>query len=157
VDCSLAAFCIAVAARHDGIVRAVFALGRMVRSYRLHQLAYHLGQLHRAMAMAGVAWLAVAAALTVPSSPITGIACVGVLAILVVMARTARDRVRQSRHERRSTGQRGPSVRDAGHAVVQPDLRLIGSRVPPLPGVRIVLPELGSVLRPALDATYLDL
>jgi hypothetical protein len=29
VDWSLAAFCIAVAARHDGIVRAVFVLGRL--------------------------------------------------------------------------------------------------------------------------------
>ena len=50
VEWSLAAFCIAVAARHDGIVRGVFMLGRLVPSYRLHQLAYHLGQLHRAMA-----------------------------------------------------------------------------------------------------------
>lgn len=100
VDCSLAAFCIAVAARHDGIVRGVFVLGRLVPSYRLHQLAYHLGQLHRAMAMAGVAWLAAAVALTVRSSPIAGMACIGVLAILVVMTRTARDRVRQSQHNR---------------------------------------------------------
>src|SRR5215469_2079659 len=30
VQCSLAAFCIAVAARHDGIARAVFVLGRLV-------------------------------------------------------------------------------------------------------------------------------
>ena len=67
VEWSLAAFCIAVAARHDGIVRAAFVLGRLIRSYRLHQLTYHLGQLHRAMAIAGVAWLAVAAA--VASSP----------------------------------------------------------------------------------------
>ena len=45
VEWSLTVFCIAVAARHDGIVRGVFVLGRLVRSYRLHQLAYHLGQL----------------------------------------------------------------------------------------------------------------
>jgi hypothetical protein len=70
VGWSLAAFCIAVAARHDGIVRGVFVLGRLVPSYRLHQLTYHLGQLHRAMAIAGTAWLAVAAALAVPSSPV---------------------------------------------------------------------------------------
>jgi hypothetical protein len=100
VDWSLAAFCIAVAARHDGIVRGVFMLGRLVPSYRLHQLAYHLGQLHRAMAMAGMAWLAVAAALTARSSPAAGMASAGVLAILAVMARTARDRVRQARHNR---------------------------------------------------------
>ena len=100
VEWSLAAFCIAVAARHDGIVRGVFALGRLVPSYRLHQLAYHVGQLHRAMAIAGMAWLAVAAALAMPSSPIARMAPAGVLAILVVMARTARDRVRPSRHNR---------------------------------------------------------
>ena len=100
VVCSLAAFCLAVAARHDGIVRGVFLLGRLVPSYRLHQLAYHVGQLHRAMAIAGMAWLAVAAALAVPLSPVTGVVSFGVLAILVVMARTARDRVRHSRHNR---------------------------------------------------------
>jgi ferredoxin-NADP reductase len=100
VECSLAAFWIAVAARHDGIVRGVFVLGRLVPSYRLHQLTYHLGQLHRAMAVAGMAWLAVAAALAGPASPVACLAAVGVLAILVVAARTARDRVRQSRHNR---------------------------------------------------------
>jgi hypothetical protein len=100
VDWSLAAFCIAVAARHDGIVRAVFVLGRLFPSYRLHQLTYHLGQLHRAMAIAGLAWLAVAVAVAVPSSPVARMASAGVLAILIAMARTARDRVRQSRHNR---------------------------------------------------------
>ena len=100
VDWSLATFCIAVAARHDGIVRMVFVLGRLVPSYRLHQLTYHLGQLHRAMAVAGIAWLAVAVTFAVPSSPVAGMASAAVLAILIVMARTARDRVRQSRHNR---------------------------------------------------------
>jgi hypothetical protein len=100
VDWSLAAFCVAVAARHDGIVRGVFVLGRRVPSYRLHQLTYHLGQLHRAMAIAGMAWLAVAVALAVPSSPVARMASASVLAILIAMARTARDRVRQSRHNR---------------------------------------------------------
>jgi ferredoxin-NADP reductase len=100
VEFSLAAFCIAVAARHDGIVRGVFVLGRLVRSYRLHQLAYHLGQLHRAMAIAGTAWLAAAAALTASAFPVASLASAGVLAILAVMAWTARDRVRISRHNR---------------------------------------------------------
>ncbi|MGH3522383.1 MAG: hypothetical protein ACRDU4_06040 [Mycobacterium sp.] len=100
VDWSLAAFCIAVAARHDGIVRGVFVLGRLVPSYRLHQLTYHLGQLHRAMAIAGMAWLAVAVAIAVPSSPVARMASAGVLVILIVMAHTARDRVRQSLHNR---------------------------------------------------------
>ena len=100
VEWSLAAFCIAVAARHDGIVRGAFVLGRQIRSYRLHQLTYHLGQLHRAMAITGMACLAAAAAVAVPSSRAAGMASAGVLAILVVMARTARDRVRQSRHNR---------------------------------------------------------
>ena len=97
---SLVAFCIAVAARHDGIVRGAFVLGRRIRSYRLHQLTYHLGQLHRAMAIAGVAWLAVAAAVAVRSCPAAGMASAGVLAILVAVARTARDRVRPSQHNR---------------------------------------------------------
>jgi hypothetical protein len=92
VDWSLAAFCIAVAARHDAIVRGVFVLGRLVPSYRLHQLTYHLGQLHRAMAVAGMAWLAVAVALAVPSSPVARMASAIVLAIGIAMARTARDR-----------------------------------------------------------------
>ena len=100
VEWSLTAFCIAVAARHDGIVRAVFVLGRLAPSYRLHQLTYHLGQLHRAMAIAGTAWLAAATAAAVPSSPVTCMASAGVLAILIVMAHTARDRVRPSRHNR---------------------------------------------------------
>jgi hypothetical protein len=100
VDWSLAAFCIAVAARHDGIVRGVFVLGRLVPSYRLHQLAYHMGQLHRAMAMAGIAWLAVATVLTARSSSVAGMASAGVLAILAAVAWTARDRVRQTQHNR---------------------------------------------------------
>src|SRR6516225_498458 len=97
---SLVAFCIAVAARHDGIVRGAFVLGRRIRSYRLHPLTYHLGQLHRAMAIAGVAWLTVAAAVAVRSCPATGMASAGVPAILVAVARTARDRVRPSQHNR---------------------------------------------------------
>ena len=64
------------------------------------RLTYHLEQLHRAMAIAGMAWLAAAATLAVPYSPVAGMASAGVLPILVVMARTARDRVRQSRHNR---------------------------------------------------------
>jgi ferredoxin-NADP reductase len=97
---SLAAFCLAVAARHDGLVRGVFVLGRVVRSYRLHQLAYHLGQLHRALALAGMAWLAVAAALAVSFHPAIGLASAAVLAILIAVAYTARDRVRQVWHNR---------------------------------------------------------
>jgi len=100
VEWSLAAFCIAVAARHDGIVRGVFLLGKLFPSYRLHQLAYHLGQLHRAMAVAGMAWLATAVALAMQSSPAARIASAGVLTILVVVACTASDRVRRSRHNR---------------------------------------------------------
>lgn len=60
VEASLLNFVVAVAARHDGIVRVAFVLGRFVRSYRVHQLTYHLGQLHRATAIAGTAWFAIA-------------------------------------------------------------------------------------------------
>jgi hypothetical protein len=52
------------------------------------------------MAMAGMAWLTAAAALAELSSPVAGLASAGLLAILVVMARTARDRVRHFRHNR---------------------------------------------------------
>ena len=55
------------------------------------------------MAIAGMAWLAVAVAVAVPSSLAAGMASAGVLAILVVMAGTARDRVRPSRHNRFET------------------------------------------------------
>ncbi len=60
VAASLLVFCISIAARHDGIVRGAFAIGCRVRSYRLHQLTYHVGQLHRAMAIAGTAWFVLA-------------------------------------------------------------------------------------------------
>jgi hypothetical protein len=52
------------------------------------------------MAVAGTAWLAVAVALAVPSSPVARMASTIVLALGIAMARTARDRVRQSRHNR---------------------------------------------------------
>jgi hypothetical protein len=82
---------IAIAARHDRVVRGAFVLGRSVRSYPLHQLTYHLGQLHRAAAIAATAWFALAA---------RGAIAVVVLAILAAMIWTARDGARHTRHER---------------------------------------------------------
>ncbi len=90
VDASLINLLIAVAARHDGIVRGAFALGW---SYRLHQLTNHLGQLHRATAIAATVWFTVALAAT------PGVIGAVVLAVLVAMMWTARDRVRPGRHE----------------------------------------------------------
>ena len=98
-EASLAALCIAVAARHDGIVRGAFLVGRSVRSYRLHLLIDHLGQLHRAMAMAGTVWFAVAIA-TAGTGDLRRAAGAVVLAILAAMAWTARDAVRGERHNR---------------------------------------------------------
>jgi predicted ferric reductase len=89
VEASLVNFCIAIAARHDALVRGVFALGRSVRSYELHQLTYHLGQLHRATAIAGTVWFALA---------LTSVLGLAVLAILLAMAVTASDVVRHRRH-----------------------------------------------------------
>lgn len=89
VEASLLNFCIAIAARHDALVRGVFTLGRSVRSYELHQLTYHLGQLHRAAAIAGTAWFAAA---------LTSVLGLAVLAILIAMAATACDAVRHRRH-----------------------------------------------------------
>jgi hypothetical protein len=92
VEASLVTLLIAVAARHDGIARCVFVLGRWVRSYRLHQLTYHLGQLHRAMATAATAWFAVALAAGATSGDAAGRALgLAALVILVAMMSTARD------------------------------------------------------------------
>jgi hypothetical protein len=87
-EASLINLLIAIAARHDLIVRAAF---RLARSYPLHQLTYHLGQLHRAAAMAATVWFAVAL------SSAVGLV---VLAILLTMIWTARDRLRHVRHDR---------------------------------------------------------
>ena len=62
-------------------------------SYRLHQLTNHLGQLHRATAIAATVWFTVALAAT------PGVIGAVVLAVLVAMMWTARDRVRPGRHE----------------------------------------------------------
>ena len=104
VEASLINLLIAVAARHDGIVRGAFALAW---SYRLHQLTNHLGQLHRATAIAATVWFTVALAAT--PGAIGAVA----LAILVAMMWTARDRVRPGRHE---TVRGRPPVRRLGGA-----------------------------------------
>ena len=100
VEASLVNFVIAIAARHDGIVRGAFVLGRLVRSYGLHQLTYHLGQLHRAVAMAGTMWFAIALVVA-GASGAYAVAAIGVavLPILVAMMWTARDTRRHRRHE----------------------------------------------------------
>lgn len=101
VEASLLNFVVAVAARHDGVVRGAFVLGRFVRSYRLHQLTYHLGQLHRATAIAGTVWLAIALVVLATSGAYVAAAIgAAVLPILLAMAWTARDRLRHRRHER---------------------------------------------------------
>jgi hypothetical protein len=100
VEASLLAFCLAVAVRHDGLVRGVFVLGRWAPSYRLHQLTYHLGQFHRAMALAGTAWLALAIATEAVRDSAARAVGLAVLAILLMMAWTARDAVRQVHHNR---------------------------------------------------------
>ena len=101
VDASLILFTIAIAARHDGIVRGAFVLGRGIKAYRLHQLTYHLGQLHRATAIAGTLWFAVAVATSASSGDTLGVASgAAVLLLLVAMMWTARDAARHSRHDR---------------------------------------------------------
>lgn len=101
VGASLLVFCISIAARHDGFVRGAFAVGCRIRSYRLHQLTYHLGQLHRATAIAGTAWFVLAIGVAAASGDDVG-RSIGlvVLAILVTMSWTARNAVRHSRHNR---------------------------------------------------------
>jgi hypothetical protein len=101
VGASLLVFCVSIAARHDGFVRGAFVAGRKIKSYRLHQLTYHLGQLHRATAIAGTAWFIVAIGVAVANGDDVG-RSIGlvVLAILVTMMWTARNSVRHSRHNR---------------------------------------------------------
>ena len=101
VAASLLVFCISIAARHDGIVRGAFAIGCRVRSYRLHQLTYHVGQLHRAMAIAGTAWFVLAIGAAVASGDRVGqVIGAVVLAILVTMMWSARNAVRHRLHNR---------------------------------------------------------
>jgi predicted ferric reductase len=100
VEASLVNFIVAVAARHDGVVRGAFVLGRLVRSYRVHQLTYHLGQFHRAMAIAGTCWFAVAIAFAATGGDAAGRAiAAAVLSILLAMIWSARDRRRHARHD----------------------------------------------------------
>ncbi len=101
VEASLLVFCVSIGARHDGLVRLAFATGRKIRSYRLHQLTYHLGQLHRAMAIAGTAWFVVAIGVAVAHGDGLGRALgLVVLMILVTMMWTARNAVRHAHHNR---------------------------------------------------------
>jgi hypothetical protein len=101
VPASLLVFCISIAARHDGVVRGAFAIGCKIRSYRLHQLTYHIGQLHRATAIAGTAWFVVAIGVAAASGDEVGRAIgLVVLAVLVTMMWTARNAVRHSLHNR---------------------------------------------------------
>lgn len=100
VEASLVTCCVAVAARHDGIVRGAFVLGRTWRSYALHQLTYHLGQLHRAMAIAATAWLLVALAAAPASDRVGAVIGGAALTLFLAMIVTARDAVRSGRHDR---------------------------------------------------------
>ena len=101
VEASLLVLCFSIGARHDGLVRVAFATGRRVRSYRLHQLTYHLGQLHRAMAIAGTVWFVVAVGVAAASGDGLGRAIgLVVLVILITMMWTARNAVRHSHHNR---------------------------------------------------------
>lgn len=56
----LVSLLIAVVARHDGVVRLLGHHTETIPAYRRHQLVYHLGQLHRAMAVAAIGWLLIA-------------------------------------------------------------------------------------------------
>ena len=101
VELSLVSLCVAIAARLDETGRAVHALGLRIRSRHIHQLGYHLGELHRAMAVIAVVWFAVALASAAGRGD--AIACMigtAVLTWLMLIAWTARDAVRHDRHNR---------------------------------------------------------
>ena len=100
IDASLASLVVAVAARHDRVVRGAFVLGHRVRRYRLHQLTYHLGQLHRAMAIAATMWFAIAVVDAAPEDVLAGVLGGATLVLLGAMILTARNAVRQHRHDR---------------------------------------------------------
>lgn len=99
IEASLATILVAVIARHDGCVAALGHLTTRWPGYRRHQLVYHLGHLHRAMALAGIGWLLLAAFQSVRHPHLTA-ALVAVAAALAAMAWTARDSVRATRHDR---------------------------------------------------------
>lgn len=99
VQASLVAFGVAVAARHDGIVRIALAAGVSLPSYHRHQLSYHLGQLHRAMAIAGTCWVAIAVAQAVILRDAVGrIVGAPALLLLVAIGWTAREPIRRRLH-----------------------------------------------------------
>lgn len=98
-EAALVAVFWAVAARHDGLVTAVSRLTVRFPGYRRHQMVYHLGQFHRAMALTGIGWLVVAMAGLV-GDPRARVILAGVVVALAAMAWTARDAARGSRHER---------------------------------------------------------
>ncbi|MDN5763371.1 MAG: hypothetical protein L0H41_13790 [Microlunatus sp.] len=99
VQASLVAFGVAVAARHDGVVRIALAAGLNLPSYHRHQLSYHLGQLHRAMAIAATGWVAIAVAQTVTRrDAVGGIVGAAALLLLVAIGWSAREPIRRRLH-----------------------------------------------------------
>ena len=98
-EASLVAVLIAVLARHDGVITAMSRLAVRFPGYRRHQLIYHVGQLHRSMALAAIGWLAVAAT-GLAVDPASRMILAAIVIVLAAMAWTARDAVRGDRHER---------------------------------------------------------
>jgi hypothetical protein len=98
-EASLVAVLIAVLARHDGLITAMSRLAVRFPGYRRHQLIYHVGQLHRSMALAAMGWLAVAAT-GLAVDPAGRMVLAAIVIVLAAMAWTARDAVRGDRHER---------------------------------------------------------
>lgn len=98
IEASLAALLVAVLCRHDGAVAFLGHLTTRRPGYRRHQLVYHLGQLHRAMALAGTSWL-ILAVLHEAHRPYVSVALALVTVALAAMAWTARDSARTQRHD----------------------------------------------------------
>ncbi len=99
-EASLAALLAAVLARHDALLSAV---GRKIGArpgYRRHQLLNHLGQLHRAMALAAIGWLVLAATQHLARPPAVAVVLFILVIALLAMSWAARDAVRPTRHER---------------------------------------------------------
>lgn len=99
-EASLLCCCLAVAARHDGLVRVIGRLGVHRPSYLGHQLTYELGQLHRGFALAGLGWLLVATTEAVRTGGwLERIGGGSVCVVLLLMAWTARAVARTTSHE----------------------------------------------------------
>lgn len=96
---ALAAVIVASLARHDGVDAVLGHSTINSPAYRRHQLIHHIGQMHRAMAVARIGWLLLAAVQTARWPAIAAV-LVAVAVALGRMAWTARESAHVAQHNR---------------------------------------------------------